>query len=105
MIYGCLQPRELWFIDFNHVQVQMYIHVGREVYTHTHVIIHVHVCVTVLTIISSNQSMYGQDCTITFCMYSTCIHVYMHMYIPRLLGRGESVVLAQCCTCTMYVYM
>ena len=19
MIYGCLQPRELWFIDFNHV--------------------------------------------------------------------------------------
>ena len=24
MIYGCSQPRELWFIDFNHVQV-MYV--------------------------------------------------------------------------------
>ena len=24
MIYGCLQPRELWFIDFNHVHVHVY---------------------------------------------------------------------------------
>ena len=34
MIYGCSQPRELWFIDFNHVTMDnthmymyMYIHV------------------------------------------------------------------------------
>ena len=25
MIYGCSQPRELWFIDFNHVHVHVYI--------------------------------------------------------------------------------
>ena len=24
MIYGCSQPRELWFIDFNHVPAYMY---------------------------------------------------------------------------------
>ena len=23
MIYGCSQPRELWFIDFNHVHVDL----------------------------------------------------------------------------------
>ena len=26
MIYGCLQPRELWFIDFNHVHVHVHVH-------------------------------------------------------------------------------
>ena len=29
MIYGCSQPRELWFIDFNHVHV--HVHVGHSV--------------------------------------------------------------------------
>ena len=23
MIYGCSQPRELWFIDFNHVHIHV----------------------------------------------------------------------------------
>ena len=40
MIYGCLQPRELWFIDFNHV-------LGNEIiiqyYTDTRTHVHVHV--------------------------------------------------------------
>ena len=31
MIYGCSQPRELWFIDFNHVhaiKVEVHVHCG-----------------------------------------------------------------------------
>ena len=40
MIYGCSQPRELWFIDFNHVYIPVhrahcdkvsYIYVGHRV--------------------------------------------------------------------------
>ena len=27
MIYGCSQPRELWFIDFNHVYVHVHMKV------------------------------------------------------------------------------
>ena len=46
MIYGCSQPRELWFIDFNHVDtVYMHVHqmkyrfvlqVTRAVHIHLH---------------------------------------------------------------------
>ena len=28
MIYGCSQPRELWFIDFNHVYTLWSLHVN-----------------------------------------------------------------------------
>ena len=38
MIYGCSQPRELWFIDFNHVcELVFSIHAYTLVYMYLHV--------------------------------------------------------------------
>ena len=48
MIYGCSQPRELWFIDFNHVYKYTDVHCTcvLHVYTCTCTLcIHVHVAI------------------------------------------------------------
>ena len=59
MIYGCSQPRELWFIDFNHV--------------------HVHVCTCLIKYmptgtLKSNQREYY---SVTFIQFIGNMHVHV----------------------------
>ena len=67
MIYGCLQPRELWFIDFNHVHLSIYI------YT-------VHVCIHAM---SQDKLLYIHVVQWQYVM------MYMYMY-TELVSRTFS---------------
>ena len=42
MIYGCLQPRELWFIDFNHVHVPVVISLPQCIHVQMHMYMYMH---------------------------------------------------------------
>ena len=87
MIYGCSQPRELWFIDFNHVvpvlcyartnmafqihgsfcRYNIHVHVQLQC-VHAHVHVHVH-CMYIVTC-----------CCIIF-LHAVYMYMYMYMYV------------------------